>query len=184
MSTRQRLFSPVTLGFGILCFILLTSFGLNARFKPCNEMNYLLRASCQSHVCTLFGWPKKNRDWYSMYLIWKWLARHSHLVCKYHTYACCQTFISLSINISTADQLSWYQPGVSVISLSRQPGTYSYWYCLWSFSEWIIQYVKDGAEFLFQLNLQLEVWIFREIDLDTTNSYRNNTSQPLNIQPS
>lgn len=106
MSTRQRLFSPVTLGFGILCFILLTSFGLNARFKPCNEMNYLLRASCQSHVCTLFGWPKKNRDWYSMYLIWKWLARHSHLVCKYHTHM--HVVKHLSASVSTSAQQTNY----------------------------------------------------------------------------
>ena len=190
--TGQRLFSPVTLGFGILCFILLTSFPLNARLKPCNEMNYLLRAiwlvrliSPCLHLIWLDGGCRKIGieildTWFEsdlLHILLWFLSNTLHIYIRLNIDQHQHSALSRPI-------ISWYQPGVSLISLCRQPATYSYWYCLWSFSEWIIQYVKDGAEFLFQLNLQLEVWIFREIDLDTTNSYRNNTSQPLNIQPS
>ena len=50
----------------------------------------------------------------------------------------------------------YHPPSHHLVQMYLCRGQYSNWYCLWSFSEWIIQYVKDGGEFLFQLNSQLE----------------------------
>ena len=50
----------------------------------------------------------------------------------------------------------YHPPSHHLVQMYLCRGQYSNWYCLWSFSEWIIQYVKDGREFLFQLNSQLE----------------------------